>query len=279
MSPEQFTDPAAVDHRTDIWSLGIVLYEGLTGALPFSGETFGGVCTNVLQTQPPKVESLRADVPNDLSSLVEKCLAKDARQRFQSVHTLARSLAPHASERGRRALAMVDTVSTRVERTAETSKPSPQAGAATVTALDAGTLSAAAPATRAPAESADPKRRSLLMVAAMLGLALIAGGVWAARFRPSAPISDSLTRTSAPTLATEVPTPLPSASASARKPALETFRKTDASSENKAETPAPSLAKRVRPRPGPATASAPSAAAAPSVSATRHFDPVFDERR
>ena len=91
MSPEQACGDA-VDDRTDIWSLGVVLFELLTGRRPFSGENAAAVVSAVLHASPPEIGSLRPDVPPWLAELVDRCLAKDPTLRPASMSELCADL-------------------------------------------------------------------------------------------------------------------------------------------------------------------------------------------
>ncbi len=96
MSPEQARGQPP-DHRTDIFSLGVVLYEMLTGDRPFAGGTTADVLSAVLRDQPPSIRDRNPAVPPDLDRLVRRCLQKSPSDRFQAVRHLMDELQSHAS--------------------------------------------------------------------------------------------------------------------------------------------------------------------------------------
>jgi len=96
MSPEQLRSSRNVDARTDIWALGVILYELLTRRVPFHAETVTElVLVIATETQPP-LRSIRPDCPEALEQIIERCLQKQAERRFQSVLELVQALEPYA---------------------------------------------------------------------------------------------------------------------------------------------------------------------------------------
>lgn len=90
MAPERFDD-APVDHRADVYSLACVLYQCLTGAKPFSGDTAASLINAHLNHQPPLPSSARSDVPREFDRIVARGMAKNPAERFSSAGELARA--------------------------------------------------------------------------------------------------------------------------------------------------------------------------------------------
>ena len=100
MSPEQ-TSGGTVDNRTDIWGMGMVLYEMLTGSVPFSGENEAAVAHSILYQELEPVTARRSGLPVEVDRVVAKALAKNADARYQHVDDLLvdlRQLARCASD-------------------------------------------------------------------------------------------------------------------------------------------------------------------------------------
>jgi len=91
MSPEQVSG-LDVDQRTDIFSLGVLLYEMLTGVRPFAGRSSAELATSILRDAPAPLQSLRSSVPLDIVRVVARCLEKDAAARFVSMAEVQRAL-------------------------------------------------------------------------------------------------------------------------------------------------------------------------------------------
>jgi Protein kinase domain len=153
MSPEQVRNAKLVDARTDIWALGVILHELLTGAPAFRADTLPGICAAITADDPPPLRSMRDDAPADLEAVLTKCLEKNASNRYQTTRELMAALRPFASTAGR-----VEPISVPVAQTMrEAGSGAPPAGRAPV---DSASLTADIPATaraNAPRSAGKPR--------------------------------------------------------------------------------------------------------------------------
>jgi eukaryotic-like serine/threonine-protein kinase len=101
MSPEQIRSSENVDARTDIWSLGCVLFELLTGRTAFDAPTLMELGASILGRDPVPLRTFLPDAPAELEAIVLKCLEKDVEKRFQNIAELGIALYPYGPRRAR----------------------------------------------------------------------------------------------------------------------------------------------------------------------------------
>jgi serine/threonine-protein kinase len=175
VSPEQLVSAKYVDQRSDIWSLGVILYELLTGALPFEGQTAMAVAAAIQTIEPPPPSARRPGLPAGLERVVMKALAKNAAERFQTVADFARELAPFATE-GAATTPLVEP-----PRPSRALEPLRRGGTHEDSPREDSVASGQSPpeertSTRASAAEtrSDAPSRWLLVLAALFGIALLA---------------------------------------------------------------------------------------------------------
>ncbi len=197
MAPEQMRSAKDVDTRADIWSLGAMLYEMLTGEPPYTGESIPQLCAALLHDDPIPLRQHRPDVPEGLEHAVLRCLMKDRNHRFPTVFELGRALLPYAQpdsrihvERAERVLGVTDVTVSGLPLTERTSLPLSSAPAVSkpITPLavtPAAVLQPVDPTVNSWGQSglvSAPKRRGrLIAIGALAALFAAGGGLWAAR--------------------------------------------------------------------------------------------------
>lgn len=222
MAPEQMQTPRDADARSDVWAIGTILFELLTGRSAFEGETLPAVCIAVMTATPQRASELRSDVPERLSRVIARCLNKAPADRYSSIADLAAELAPFGSFKAPAALQRIERVLAGNREHGRDFGGEPAAllreGASTPSALqeqpgmrlrlEDRTPHTATAAIRAPA----PQRSSWMMVG-LVGLSIVAVLVTArlvrdrqARSEPSVLISAAVENSPASKPAPEVAT-------------------------------------------------------------------------
>jgi serine/threonine-protein kinase len=107
MSPEQARSPRDVDHRTDLYSVGAILYELLSGRTPYISESgeYTEILFKIFTTEPEPIRSLRPDIPDSLAAVVQRALVRDPNMRFASASEMAEVLVPFADARSSQVIA------------------------------------------------------------------------------------------------------------------------------------------------------------------------------
>lgn len=264
MSPEQVQSARDVDLRTDLWSLGAVLFELLTGKPPFSGDTFGEVAVRISTQPPPPLPSLRPDLPRALDAVVSRCLTRERRQRYASMAELAQALLPFAADESRALVTRIQRIPRASGAAAPVDAPhgSTQPSHAPVETTVGVAEQPAPPAARAP--NASHVKRALFggALVALVALAALA----AAALRDDAPVE---ARAATEPIPTAEPAPRPTSAAppnnsTAAEPVAEPLQPADPAASASAAPAQASSASPAKPRPTP-TAVRPSPAAASSA--------------
>jgi eukaryotic-like serine/threonine-protein kinase len=209
-SPEQLRSSRQVDHRSDIWSLGVVLHELLQGAVPYDGDTFAAM---VLQIANDPLPAMTVSLPDGLAQIVCRCLEKEPAQRFQTMAELAEALAPHAHSATQATLSVQRTRAMAADDAPARLQASPQLAAAlTATLADSAHASNAAAAPGAP----PPSRRrrvwstvaAVCVMLAVLGFFVTSDGPRVPRY-PGSSADSQLSPPSPPLMIPPSPQPQP----------------------------------------------------------------------
>jgi serine/threonine-protein kinase len=122
MSPEQIRSAKEVDARTDIWSLGVILHELLTGQTPFLADNLGALLAVIVADPPVPLRAVLAQAPAGLEEVILRCLEKDRERRWQTLDDFAAALGTFASPAGK---ASVDRIARMVTGKGKTEPPPP----------------------------------------------------------------------------------------------------------------------------------------------------------
>jgi serine/threonine-protein kinase len=173
MSPEQMRSAREVNAQTDIWAIGIILFELLTGKLPFLAESLPELVLRITTDPPAALRGFRPDVPASLETVIRCCLEKDQQQRYPNVAEMALALLPFASRRGKASVERISEIiqAAGLSASALALPPSPQNAGAIVSPGTSPPLSRTA-----RGASGASSRTGMVVAVAMAGIVLVVGG-------------------------------------------------------------------------------------------------------
>lgn len=214
MSPEQARARGDIDHRADLWSLGVILFRMITGVRPFQGQALGDVLLKICADPIPSATSIEPSLPPDLNPFFDRALARDREARFQSGRDLAKAFSTIAQAHEQQPVdpiaaarafdGLFDASGARGPLTTTT-----QSGHAAPLSMSgaSASISLAAPAAK--------KRNPLGIGIAIAALVALVGVIlFSTMFRSAKPDSAPVQATKAPIPPADSPIPMPSATAS-----------------------------------------------------------------
>ncbi len=181
MSPEQMHSVRDVDARSDIWALGVILYELLAGVTPFAAEAFPELVLKIATKPPMPLRSYAPDVPLGLEKVILKCLEKDPGRRYATIGDLAVALMEFGPRRSKLSVERITGVLKAAGMSASALALPPSSDPTTV--LDAGT----AASWEQTAPGGGRSKRALFTAAAVLGVGALAAAGYAVRGRAPQP--------------------------------------------------------------------------------------------
>lgn len=298
LSPEQLKSPRDVDARTDIWALGVTLFEVITNTLPFRDDNCASLLAAISNEAPRTFRDAGRDVPPGFQDLVNHCLEKDRERRVPSAFELAKRLAPFGSADAKLSLSRIEGVVLREEGGAAEPDlvPASRQFADTEPARDVSTGSSwgnTNPERKTPRTA---RRGTTPKVLAALGVASLAGASYWMTARDSSKILEPAESSKAPPLTEPPPPPrrdvnaseadapripaiapsgLPSSAASSGPPPTATTAPTRARSDRIALKRVPST----QPSSSSPASLPTTALASPTAGGTRSIEELIEERR